>query len=50
MPVVLGVLAGSLLGTRVLVKAEAKWLRRVFSIVIVVLGIEMLYKGLSGRI
>jgi uncharacterized membrane protein YfcA len=25
-------------------------LRRVFSIVIVVLGIEMLYKGLSGRI
>jgi uncharacterized protein len=50
MPVVLGVLAGSLLGTRVLVKAETKWLRRVFSMVIVVLGIEMLYKGLSGRI
>ena len=50
MPVMLGVLAGSLLGTRVLVKAETKWLRRVFSIVIVVLGIEMLYKGLSGRI
>jgi uncharacterized membrane protein YfcA len=50
MPVVLGVLAGSLLGTRVLVKAETKWLRRVFSVVIVVLGIEMLYKGLSGRI
>ena len=50
MPVVLGVLAGSLLGTRVLVKAETKWLRRVFSIVIVVLGIEMFYKGLSGRI
>jgi uncharacterized membrane protein YfcA len=50
MPVVLGVLAGSLLGTRVLVKADTKWLRRVFSIVIVVLGIEMLYKGLSGRI
>jgi uncharacterized protein len=50
MPVVLGVLAGSLLGTRVLVKAEAKWLRRVFSIVILILGIEMLYKGLSGRI
>ncbi len=50
MPVVLGVLAGSLLGTRVLVKADTKWLRRVFSIVIVILGIEMLYKGLSGRI
>jgi uncharacterized membrane protein YfcA len=50
MPVVLGVLAGSLLGTRVLVKANTKWLRLVFSVVIVVLGIEMLYKGISGRI
>jgi uncharacterized membrane protein YfcA len=50
MPVMLGVLGGSLLGTRVLVKAETKWLRRVFSLVIVVLGIEMLYKGLSGKI
>jgi uncharacterized membrane protein YfcA len=50
MPVMLGVLAGSLLGTKVLVKAHPKWLRRVFSIVIVALGIEMLYKGISGRI
>lgn len=50
MSVVLGVLAGSLLGTRVLVKADTTWLRWVFTIVIVVLGIEMLYKGLSGRI
>lgn len=50
MPVMLGVLAGSLLGTRVLVKAHTKWLRLVFSLVIALLGIEMLYKGLSGRI
>jgi uncharacterized membrane protein YfcA len=50
MPVMLGVLAGSLLGTQVLVKAHPKWLRRVFSLVIVVLGSEMLYKGISGRI
>jgi uncharacterized membrane protein YfcA len=50
MPVMLGVLAGSLLGTKVLVKAHPKWLRRVFSIVIAALGIEMLYKGISGRI
>ncbi|MFZ0198670.1 MAG: sulfite exporter TauE/SafE family protein [Candidatus Sulfotelmatobacter sp.] len=50
MPVMLGVLGGSLLGTRVLVKAHPKWLRRVFSLVIVVLGAEMLYKGISGRI
>src|ERR1700722_7548959 len=50
MPVMLGVLAGSLLGTQVLVKAHPKWLRRIFSMVIVVLGVEMLYKGISGRI
>ena len=48
MPVMLGVLAGSLLGTRILVKAETKSLRLVFSIVILVLGLQMLYKGLWG--
>lgn len=50
MPVMLGVLVGSLLGTRILVRAETKWLRLIFSLVIVVLGIEMLYKGLVGGI
>ena len=50
MPVMLGVLAGSLLGSRILVKAETKSLRLVFSLVILVLGIQMLYKGLSGNI
>jgi len=50
MPVMLGVLAGSLVGTRILVKAETKMLRLVFSVVIVLLGIEMLYKGLAGRL
>jgi uncharacterized protein len=50
MPVMLGVLAGSLVGTRILVKAETRWLRLVFSAVIVLLGIEMLYKGLAGRL
>ena len=50
MPVMLGVLAGSLVGTRVLMKAETKVLRVVFSVVIVLLGLEMIYKGLTGRI
>jgi uncharacterized protein len=50
MPVMLGVLAGSLVGTRVLMKAETKLLRIVFSLVIVVLGLEMIYKGITGRI
>ena len=39
-----------LVGAGILVKAETKWLRLVFSAVIVLLGIEMLYKGLSGGI
>jgi uncharacterized membrane protein YfcA len=50
MPVMLGVLAGSLLGVRILMKAETKVLRLVFSVVIVVLGLQMLYKGLTGGI
>jgi uncharacterized membrane protein YfcA len=50
MPVMLGVLAGSLFGTRILVRAETRVLRLVFSIVIAVLGAQMLYKGLAGRI
>jgi uncharacterized membrane protein YfcA len=50
MPVMLGVLGGSVLGTRILMKADTKWLRLVFSVVIVLLGLEMIYKGLSGRI
>jgi uncharacterized protein len=50
MPVMLGVLAGSLIGSRVLVKAHTRWLRLVFSAVIVVLGIEMVYKGVTGTV
>jgi uncharacterized membrane protein YfcA len=50
MPVMLGVLGGSQVGARILVKAQTKWLRLIFSAVIVLLGIEMLYQGFSGRI
>ncbi len=50
MPVMLGVLLGSLLGTRVLVKTKTKSLRLVFSAVIVLLGIQMLWKGLTGTL
>ncbi len=49
MPVVLGVLAGSAIGTRVLVRASTKWLRILFALVIVVLGIEMIYGSVTGR-
>ena len=49
MPVMLGVLTGAVLGARVLMQANTKWLRILFSIVIVVMGIQMLYKGLTGK-
>jgi uncharacterized membrane protein YfcA len=49
MPVVLGALAGSAIGTRVLVRSKTKWLRIVFALVITVLGIEMIYGGITGR-
>lgn len=50
MPVMLGVLAGSLIGAKVLVHAKVKSLRILFSVVIFVLAVEMIYNGASGRI
>jgi uncharacterized membrane protein YfcA len=47
-PVVLGVLAGSMLGARVLMGAQVRTLRYVFAVVIVALGVQMVYKGLTG--
>jgi len=49
MPVMLGVLAGSLAGARVLVHAPTHWLRVVFGLAIALLGIEMMYHGLTTR-
>jgi uncharacterized protein len=45
-PVMLGVLAGALIGARVLPHAPVAGLRRLFTVVIVVLAIEMILKGL----
>jgi hypothetical protein len=50
MPVVLGVLLGSLVGARVLVSVDTRILRLVFSLVIVGLAIEMIYNGFTGRL
>jgi uncharacterized membrane protein YfcA len=50
MPVMLGVLLGSLAGARVLARAEVRVLRLVFSVVIGVLAVEMIYNGLTGRL
>jgi len=49
-PVMLGVLAGSLLGARLLVRTRVPILRVVFAVVIVALGVEMIYSGATGRL
>jgi uncharacterized protein len=50
LPVMLGVLCGALVGARALPGLETRKLRLVFSIVVAVLAIEMLYNGIAGRI
>jgi uncharacterized protein len=50
MPVMLGVLAGSLVGARVLPGAQVRVLRIVFAVVIGALAIEMIYSGLTSKI
>jgi len=50
MPVMLGVLFGSSLGARHLFSAETKKLRILFSIVILVLAIEMIYSGMKAGV
>ncbi len=49
MPVMLGVLAGSFAGARVLSRMRADALRMVFAVVIGALAIEMIYGGFTGR-
>ncbi len=48
MPVMLGVLGGSLVGSRLLAGARVKILRFVFAIAIGALGCEMLFQGARG--
>ncbi|MBV9498180.1 MAG: sulfite exporter TauE/SafE family protein [Acidobacteriaceae bacterium] len=50
MPVMLGVLAGSLVGARLLSGAPVLVLRRLFAIVVGVIAIEMIWNGIEGRI
>ena len=50
MPVMLGVLMGAMTGARILVKARTRLLRLVFSVVILLLAVEMIYNGLTGKI
>jgi uncharacterized membrane protein YfcA len=46
-PVMLGVLSGSLIGARYLVRAHVTALRVVFTLVVLALGVEMIVKGVT---
>jgi uncharacterized protein len=50
MPVMLGVLGGSLIGSRILIRARVSTLRMIFAVVIVALGVEMIYSSLTGKL
>ena len=46
----LGVLTGSVIGARILTRAPTRILRLVFGLVMLVLALEMIYNGLTGRL
>ena len=50
MPVMLGVLAGALVGAKLLVHMRVKTLRMVFGVVILALAIEMIVNGITGKV
>ncbi len=50
MPVMLGVLAGSLLGARQLIGARVRVLRWIFAAVVGVMAVEMIVTGVKGKL
>ncbi len=50
MPVMLGVLSGSMIGARFLARLSVPLLRKVFAIVVVLIAIEMIANGVAGNI
>jgi uncharacterized protein len=50
MPVMLGVLAGSMLGARQLIGAKVQVLRWIFAGVVGVMAVEMIVSGLKGKV
>ncbi len=49
MPVMLGVLAGSILGARQLIGARVRVLRWIFAGVVGVMAVEMIVSGVQGK-
>ncbi len=47
-PVVIGVVAGAFLGTRLLVRLSNRSVRKFFLIILIVLALEMIFRGIRG--
>jgi uncharacterized protein len=47
-PVVIGIVVGAILGTRVLVRISNKSVRRFFLFILIILAIEMIVRGIRG--
>jgi uncharacterized membrane protein YfcA len=50
MPVMLGVLCGAIIGTKFLKKMKTTLIRWIFAITICLLGFEMIYNGITGKL
>lgn len=50
MPVMLGVLCGSTVGARFLFRLPVILLRRVFAVVVAVIGLQMMFEGIRGHL
>jgi hypothetical protein len=50
MPVMLGVLVGSLIGARQLIGAKDRVLRWIFGIVVAVMAVEMIVTGVKAKL
>jgi uncharacterized membrane protein YfcA len=49
-PVALGALAGSFVGAKILPKAKTKTLRMIFAGMVILAGVQMIYKGATGKL
>ena len=47
MPVMLGVLSGSLFGARILMRGRTRTIRRIFAALVTIIALEMFYKGIT---
>jgi uncharacterized membrane protein YfcA len=48
--VILGILLGALIGTRLLVRLSNQAVRRFFLVILLVLGVQMIVRGIQGNV